>query len=164
MIRALVLNATYEPLSVVAGRRAVVLVWTERADSVHDSEEVLHSERLQLAVPSVVRLRSHVRVPYHREVSLSRRGVLARDGHSCQYCGSRAETIDHVLPRSRGGGHTWENVVAACRSCNVRKGDRLLPDCGLHLRRAPRAPHGSVWVTAAMDAVPAPWEPYLRVA
>jgi len=164
MVRALVLNATYEPLSVVAGRRAAVLVLTERADSVHDSGEVLHSERLALSVPSVVRLRLHVRVPYHREVSISRRGVLARDAHSCQYCGSRAETIDHVLPRSRGGGHTWENVVAACRTCNVRKGDRLLPDCGLRLRRDPGPPRGPLWVTAAMGVVPAPWEPYLKVA
>ncbi len=164
MVRALVLNATYEPLSVVAGRRAAVLVLTERADSVHDSGEVLHSERLALVVPSVVRLRFHVRVPYHREVSISRRGVLARDAHSCQYCGSRAETIDHVLPRSRGGGHTWENVVAACRTCNVRKGDRLLPDCGLRLRSDPGPPRGPLWVTAAMGVVPAPWEPYLQVA
>jgi len=164
MVRALVLNATYEPLSVVAGRRAAVLVLTERADSVHDSGEVLHSERLALVVPSVVRLRTHIRVPYHREVSISRRGVLARDAHSCQYCGSRAETIDHVLPRSRGGGHTWENVVAACRPCNVRKGDRLLPDTGLRLRRDPHAPRGPLWVTAAMGVVPAPWEPYLQVA
>jgi 5-methylcytosine-specific restriction endonuclease McrA len=164
MVRALVLNATYEPLSVVAGRRAAVLVLTERADSVHDSGEVLHSERLALSVPSVVRLRLHVRVPYHREVSISRRGVLARDAHSCQYCGSRAETIDHVLPRSRGGGHTWDNVVAACRPCNVRKRDRLLHETTMVLRRRPSAPRELTWVVVAVGTVPQHWEPYLHPA
>lgn len=164
MVRALVLNVTYEPLSVVAGRRAAVLVLTERAEVVHDSPEVLHSERLALPVPSVVRLRTLVRVPYQRHVSVSRRGVLARDAHACQYCGGRAETIDHVVPRSRGGTHVWDNVVAACRPCNLRKGDRLLPDSGLHLRRRPGVPVRSLWVTTAMGTVPADWQPYLQVA
>lgn len=164
MLRALVLNVTYEPLSVVAGRRAAVLVLTERAELVHESHEVLHSERLALPVPSVVRLRSLVRVPYQRTVAVSRRGVLARDIHACQYCGDRAETIDHVVPRSRGGSHTWDNVVAACRPCNLRKGDRLLVDCGLHLRSRPIAPCRSLWVTTAVGAVPALWEPYLQAA
>jgi len=164
MVRALVLNVTYEPLSVVTGRRAAVLVLTERADIVHDTDEVLHSERLALAVPSVVRLRTLVRVPYQRHVSVSRRGVLARDAHSCQYCGSRAETIDHVLPRSRGGTHVWENVVAACRPCNLRKGDRLLPDSGLRLQIRPTPPMRSLWVTTAVGTVPVDWQPYLQVA
>lgn len=164
MVRALVLNVTYEPLSVVTGRRAAVLVLTERADIVHDTDEVLHSERLALAVPSVVRLRTLVKVPYQRHLTISRRGVLARDAHRCQYCGSRAETIDHVRPRSRGGDHTWENVVAACRPCNLRKGNRLLSDSGLHLRTRPAPPRRSLWVTTAVGAVPALWQPYLQVA
>ncbi len=164
MVRSLVLNITYEPLSVVAGRRAAVLVLTDRADVVHASADVLHSERLSLAVPSVVRLRSLVKVPYQRHLSLSRRAVLARDLHSCQYCGSRAETIDHVRPRSRGGTHPWDNVVAACRPCNLRKGDRLLPDCGLRLFCHPVAPRRSLWVTTAVGAVPDDWQPYLQAA
>lgn len=164
MDRSLVLNITYEPLSVVAGRRAAVLVLSERADVVHESAAVLHSERLTLAVPSVVRLRTLVKVPYQRHLSISRRGVLARDGHSCQYCGTRAETIDHVRPRSRGGTHTWDNVVAACRPCNLRKGDRLLPDSGLRLRCHPGVPRRSLWVTTAVGAVPEDWQPYLQAA
>ena len=164
MVRALVLNVTYEPLSVVAGRRAAVLVLTDRAEVVHESEHVLHSERLSLAVPSVVRLRTLVRVPYQRHVAISRRGVLARDAHQCQYCGARAETIDHVVPRSRGGTHTWENVVAACRPCNLRKGDRLLPTAGLSLRCRPAPPRRSLWVATAVGSVPAHWEPYLLAA
>ncbi|HEX7132713.1 MAG TPA: HNH endonuclease [Iamia sp.] len=164
MVRALVLNVTYEPLSVVAGRRAAVLVLTERADVVHEGDEVLHSERLALPVPSVVRLRTLVKVPYQRHLSVSRRSVLARDAHRCQYCGSKAETIDHIVPRSRGGGHSWENVVAACRPCNLRKADRSLRDCGLQLRVPPGPPRRTLWVAAAVDAVPALWEPYLTAA
>lgn len=164
MVRALVLNVTYEPLSVVAGRRAAVLVLTERAEIVHEGDDVLHSEHLVLPVPSVVRLRTLVKVPYQRHLSVSRRGVLARDAHRCQYCGSKAETIDHVVPRSRGGGHSWDNVVAACRPCNLRKADRPLRDCGLKLRITPGPPRRTLWVTTAVDAVPALWEPYLHAA
>ncbi len=164
MIRALVLNVTYEPLSVVAGRRAALLVLSERAELVHESNEVLHSAHLALPVPSVVRLRSLVRVPYPRTIPLSRRGVLARDGHACQYCGARAETIDHVVPRSRGGTHTWENVVAACRPCNVRKGCRLLADTSLRLAVPPAPPRRTAWVAVAMGPVPPLWEPYLQAA
>ena len=164
MVRALVLNVTYEPLSVVAGRRAAVLVLTERADIVHEGDEVLHSERLALPVPSVVRLRALVKVPYQRHLSVSRRGVLARDAHRCQYCGSKAETVDHVVPRSRGGGHSWDNVVAACRPCNLRKADRSLRDCGLQLRVRTGPPRRSFWVRTAVDDVPALWEPYLTAA
>lgn len=164
MVRALVLNVTYEPLSVVSGRRAAILVLDERAEVVHEGDDVLRSERLVLPVPSVVRLRTMVKVPYQRHLSLSRRGVLARDGYSCQYCGARAETIDHVVPRSRGGEHSWGNLVAACRPCNLRKGSRSLHECGLRLRREPCVPRRSLWVTSTVGAVPALWEPYLQVA
>ena len=114
-----------------------------------------------IEIPSVVRLRYHVRVPYQRDVALSRRGVFARDGHACQYCGARAETLDHVVPRSRGGSHTWDNVVAACRPCNIRKRDRLLHETTMNLRARPRAPLGASWSIIASGSVPGEWEPYL---
>ncbi len=157
------LNATYEPLCVVPSRRAAVLVLAQKAELVHDTGELLRSERLVLEVPSVVRLRCYVRVPFQRLAPLNRRGVFARDGHRCQYCGASAESIDHVVPRSRGGEHTWENVVAACRPCNVHKRDRLLHETSMRLRRRPRAPHAVTWVVVAAGAVPSNWEPYLGV-
>src|SRR5690606_18760839 len=110
------------------------------------------------------RLRTFVKVPFRRRAPLNRRGVFARDGHRCQYCGAAAESIDHVVPRSKGGPHTWENVVAACRPCNVRKGDRLLAHTSMHLRRLPVAPRESTWITVAMGMVPSQWEPYLPQA
>ena len=164
MSRALVLNVTYEPLSVVGGRRAAVLVLADKADVVHDSPEALHSEHLVLSIPSVIRLRQLVRVPYERNVALSRRAVFVRDDHQCQYCGGLAETLDHVVPRSKGGPHTWENVVAACRRCNLRKGDRILGQIDMTLARRPAMARRFTWVITSVGSVPEVWEPYLTAA
>ncbi|MGQ0617400.1 MAG: HNH endonuclease [Acidimicrobiia bacterium] len=160
-MRALVLNASYEPLCVVASRRAVVLVLDEKAELVIATGLTLHSERLVVDIPSVVRLRTFVSVPYRRRVAVSRRAVMARDSGLCQYCGTRADSIDHVVPRSRGGTHTWDNVVAACRPCNVHKRDRLLAETSMRLRQRPAAPGGPSWSILAAGAVPRDWVPYL---
>jgi 5-methylcytosine-specific restriction endonuclease McrA len=160
----LVLNATFEPLSVVSERRAVVLVLDRKADVVHDTGAVLHSARLEVVVPSVIRLRAFVRVPYRWRAPLNRRSVFARDEYRCQYCGDPAESIDHVIPRSRGGEHTWENVVAACRPCNVRKRDRLLHETSMRLYRAPDVPRGLAWIALTVGPVPDAWTPYLSFA
>lgn len=161
MSRALVLNATFEPLCVVSTRRALVLVLDCKAELVHATDRVFHSERAAFAEPSVVRLSHYVKVPYQARVALNRRAVFARDGHRCQYCGAAAENIDHVVPRSKGGGHTWDNVVAACRRCNTRKEDRLLHDSGLTLRRNPVAPRERGWILVATGGARPDWEPYL---
>lgn len=161
---ALVLNATYEPLCVVPLRRAVVLVLAEKAVVVEAGTNVMHSERLALPVPSVVRLSRYVRVPYRREVPLTRRAVLDRDTHSCAYCGARADTIDHVRPRSRGGQHVWTNVVAACARCNHRKGDRLLAEMGWHLSVPPVQPAPTVAVVMGWTVREPSWERYLGFA
>ncbi|QXC62282.1 HNH endonuclease [Aquihabitans sp. G128] len=164
MVRALVLNATYEPLAVVTGRRAVVLVLADKADALDGSGLWLHAERLALEVPSVIRLRSVVKVSRSRDLPISRRGVFLRDEHRCQYCGDKAETLDHVVPKSRGGQHCWENVVAACRPCNVDKADRLLPETRFSLRRPPTQPRRLSWVTVAVGQVPDQWRPWLPIA
>lgn len=164
MSRALVLNTTYEPLCVVSARRAVVLILTQKADLVSDSGVKMRSERLAVDVPSVIKLRSFVRVPYRRRAALNRRAVFARDGSRCQYCAAPAESIDHVVPRSKGGEHVWENVVAACRPCNTRKRDRLLSETTMVLRRRPTAPRELSWIIVAVGRVPSDWEPYLQPA
>ncbi|MFQ5947942.1 MAG: HNH endonuclease [Acidimicrobiia bacterium] len=165
MAQALVLNATFEPLSVVPTRRAVVLVVREKAEMVEATGRVWNSERMAIEVPSVIRLRRFVKVPYRRRVALNRRAVLGRDRHQCQYCGRPAENLDHVVPRSRGGSHTWENVVAACRRCNARKGNRTLAEAGMRLLRSPRAPRRHGWLLVGLNAPPHPsWRPYLADA
>jgi 5-methylcytosine-specific restriction endonuclease McrA len=160
--RALVLNATYEPLCVVPIRRAVVLVLKQKAEILHVDGGVLHSERAEVPIPSVIRLKYFVRVPYRARVSLSRRAVFVRDSFACQYCGNAAENVDHIIPRSRGGTHTWENVVAACKRCNTHKEDRLPNEAGLKLRRKPTVPHETVWIVVAVGRVDPKWEPYLK--
>ena len=132
--RALVLNATFEPLGIVSSRRAVLLVLDTKAELVHTTERFFRAERMTVPEPSVVRLVRYVHVPHHYRVAVNRRTVFARDGSRCQYCGSAAENLDHVIPRSKGGPHTWENVVAACRRCNTRKEDRLPHEVGMVLR------------------------------
>jgi 5-methylcytosine-specific restriction endonuclease McrA len=159
---ALVLNATYEPLCVVPLRRAVVLVLAEKAVVVEAGDQVMHSERTSIAVPTVVRLSHYVRVPYRREVPLTRRGVLDRDAHLCVYCGTKADTIDHVRPRARGGQHIWTNVVAACARCNHRKGDRLLSELGWHLASPPVQPPATVAVVMGWAKRDPSWQPYLE--
>ena len=164
--RVLLLNATFEPLAVVTAKRAVVLMLTGKAECVEFTlDAAFHSESLTIPAPSVMRLSRYVRVPYRRAVPMTRAGVLRRDGRRCAYCAKRADTIDHVLPRSRGGPHSWENCVAACRSCNSRKADRLLEEIGWSLASSPRPPNraaGGVLVLA-VEPLPA-WEPWLGVA
>lgn len=161
--RSLVLNATYEPLCVVTARRALVLVLDERAEMLHSAERLYRSERMVIPEPSVVRLCRYVRVPYQTRVALNRRAVFARDGHRCQYCGADAENIDHVMPRSRGGPHSWENVVASCRSCNSRKEDRTPKEAGFVLRCNPIQPRERMWALIAGGSVRPDWEQYLGV-
>lgn len=161
MSRALVLNASYEPLSVVSARRATVLVLGGKADQVTPSGQLMHSEHIVIEVPSVIRLRQFVKVPFRRRAALNRRAVFSRDGGACQYCGGAAESIDHVIPRAKGGQHTWENVVAACRPCNVTKRDRLLHETSMTLRSTPRAPRGFGWIAVHVGTVPDDWREFL---
>lgn len=142
---ALVLNATYEPLCVVSVRRATILVLTAKAECVSDGDGILHSVHQNLPIPSVVRLTRYVKVPYRTHVGLSRRAIFARDGGRCAYCRGSAETIDHVFPKSRGGLHAWDNVVAACAKCNHSKGDKTPAELGWRLHAPPAAPRGVAW-------------------
>ena len=107
---------------------------------------MIHSASLRVPCPSVIRLRYMVKVPFVRRAALSRRAIFARDDHRCQYCGERADSIDHVVPRSKGGPHTWENVAAACRPCNLTKRDRTPDEAGMRLARPCRAPRATAWV------------------
>ena len=162
--RALVLNASYEPLSIVSSRRAVCLLLADKADIVECDDGVLRSVKLTIPAPTVVRLRYMVRVPRRAVAAVSRRAVFARDEYRCQYCGGRADSIDHVVPRSRGGLHVWENLAAACRPCNTAKRDRTPDEAGMRLMRPCRAPRGSAWVTLGAPLVPEAWKPYLALA
>jgi 5-methylcytosine-specific restriction endonuclease McrA len=159
--RALVLNASFEPLSIVSARRAVCLLLAEKAELLEADDRVLRSATLTIPAPTVVRLNYMVRVPRRAAVAVSRRAVFARDEYRCQYCGARADSIDHVVPRSRGGSHVWENLAAACRRCNMAKRDRTPDEAGMRLLRPCRAPRGTAWVALGAPGVPEAWRPYL---
>lgn len=164
--RVLLLNATYEPLTAVSLRRAIVLILRERADVVHAAAPGLavHSADTAVAVPSVIRLRTYVRVPYRATIPMTRAALMHRDRFRCGYCGAKATTIDHVLPRSRGGGHTWENCVACCAGCNHRKADHLLSDLGWTLHTPLVAPKGRHWrLLATVKEIDPAWAQYIDV-
>lgn len=155
------LNATYQPLNVVSIKRAVVLVLKDKAEILEEDGGSLHSEKIIMPIPSVIRLAYFVKVPFGDGIPLTRRTVFARDNYICQYCGGRAESIDHVIPRSRGGSHIWENVVASCRKCNSKKENKLPEEAGLHLRRSPRKPHQHLKIISAAAEVHPSWQNYL---
>lgn len=144
----LVLNQNYEPLNVCSIRRAITLVIGDKAEILERYPDVLHSARRAFALPSVIRLLSFIRRPRPR-IKMSRREVFIRDRYTCQYCGRHGHelTIDHVIPRSRGGLHEWTNVVACCRTCNHRKGNKSLIQVGMTLRTLPFEPRPSNYYT-----------------
>lgn len=136
----LLLNANYEPLNVCNIRRAVSLILVGKAEVLTDSSDKVQSSERQWTAPSVVRMRYQVRRPMP-QLRLSRHSILARDSHTCQYCGSTRDlTIDHVLPRWNGGTNSWDNLVTCCRKCNLKKGDKTPEQAKMKLARKPRRP------------------------
>ena len=163
MGQVLVLNASYEPLNVCSVRRAHVLVFKGKAEVVEDLGRPLRSAAERFVWPHVIRLLTYVRVPRSVRRKISRRALFARDGWRCQYCGTEGGklTLDHVVPRSRGGESVWENVVTSCAPCNLRKGSRTVEEAGFRLPHPPRAPAPALFVTLAAPRIPDRWEPYL---
>jgi len=161
----LVLNQNYEPLNVCNLPRAFRLVFGEKAEVVEYDHQEIRTPSSAYRAPSVIRLQHMIRRPRPR-VRLSRREVFARDGHVCQYCGRQGGdmTLDHVVPRHRGGAHTWENLVTACKSCNHRKGGRLPDEARLRLLRTPVEPRSdvySLYSTYLRDDRNEAWRTYL---
>ena len=140
----LVLNVNYEPLNVCSTRRAFALLFAEKADILLNGRGYIASGSIKFELPSVIRLRYMIKRP-RPQVSLSKREILRRDNHTCQYCGRNhvGMTIDHVVPKRLGGGHSWSNLVAACASCNRRKGGLNLEHTNMRLRRKPVEPTAS---------------------
>jgi len=169
----LLLNVTYEPLGVIPIRRAISLLMRGVAEGVEGIAARLHTPSTVFEVPSVLRLRYYVNVP-RRGATWNRHGVLARDGYTCVYCGAhvgeqrhgriltRADfTVDHLIPRSRGGGNTWGNTACACCWCNGRKGGRTPHEAGMRLRWEPKTPRVNYLIVSGK--MPAEWKVYLQV-
>ena len=164
-MRTLVLNAGYEPLAVVSFKRALLLVMNQKATVLlHEEGTPVYATSGSWERPSVILLTRYVRTPRVHAVPVSRRGVLRRDEHRCAYCARSASTIDHVLPRSRGGRDTWENLVACCLRCNNTKGDHTPAEMGWQLRFTPRMPQGRSWVVRGFERPLPQWDEYLATA
>jgi 5-methylcytosine-specific restriction endonuclease McrA len=162
----LVLNATYEPINVTPARRAIVLVLKGVATTEEEDGNFVHSARVAIRIPSVIRLTEFRRIPYQTR-ALSRKNILLRDRYTCQFCGrvfpAGDLTLDHVIPRSRGGHTDWDNLVACCHACNNLKGDRLPEEAGVRLLRVPRpfTLHTSRQLMRMMGSSDDRWRKYL---
>ena len=163
MQQVLVLNASYEPLNVCSVRRAHVLVWKGKAEVIEELPLRLHAASDTYPWPHVIRLVRYVRVPRALKRTISRRVLFARDSWQCVYCGTAGGrlTLDHVVPRSRGGESSWENVVTSCSPCNLRKGDRLLEEAAMTLPVPPRPPAPVLFIRLAAPEIPQRWLIYL---
>lgn len=163
--RVLVLNASFEPINVCTVKRAIVLILKDKAEVIDGGERELHSATGTHTRPSVIRLVSYVRIPYDAlRRRITRRAVFARDGWSCQYCGRTGSlTMDHVVPRSKGGDTSWENVVTCCPTCNRRKGDKLPDQAGMKPRKHPVAPQSTIFIHVASPTIPVSWQPYVSM-
>ncbi|MCA1630800.1 MAG: HNH endonuclease [Acidobacteria bacterium] len=164
--RVLVLNASYEPINVCSERRAVVMIFKGVARMEEHNGHMLHSSRITMHAPSVIRLTEYIHIPFKNR-SLSRKNILLRDHSTCQYCGKGLPpselTLDHVHPRSRGGESSWDNLVACCKRCNHRKGSRTPEEAGMHLVRRPRgfSLHVSRQIMRYLGRADETWRKYL---
>ena len=159
----LMLNQNYEPLTVCSARRAIIMLLLGKVDLVESYDGLrVRSANFSVPLPSVVRLGWYVKVPY-KKILLTRKNIIKRDRHTCQYCGDRKGplTVDHVIPKRLGGKDHWENLVCACARCNNKKGDRLPNEAGLKLARKPRRPNHITFIQSFIGISDERWKPYL---
>jgi 5-methylcytosine-specific restriction endonuclease McrA len=156
--KVLVLNSTFSPINITSWKRALLLLLNEKAETIEASERIV-SKRFIL--PFVIRLKKYIPLPMSTVV-LSRKSIFLRDNHTCQYCGKHSElTIDHIIPKSKGGGDTWTNMIACCIRCNNRKGDRTPEVAGLKLKRLPYRPPSILYLhMTRLGSVPQVWNDY----
>ena len=158
----MVLNQSYEPIMVIGARRAIILILSEKVDALENYRELIHSVYLTLPLPSVIKLKQYARIR-RKDIVLSRKNILKRDNHTCQYCGIRSVpmTIDHIIPRQRGGEDSWYNLVAACVVCNTRKGNRRPREVQMKLVKRARKPTMILHLQKFVKQFQGTWRPYL---
>jgi len=161
--KVLVLNQSYEPVSICSAKKAIILLYLTKAELIAKRDgKIVRSVKDFYPHPSVIRISRFLKAPF-KKIELSRKNILKRDGFRCQYCGHKATnlTIDHVIPKSRGGTDNWENLVAACHKCNNRKGNRTPEEANMTLINKPRKPHHILFIKQYMGKVDDNWKPFL---
>jgi 5-methylcytosine-specific restriction endonuclease McrA len=164
MRRVLVLNQDYSPISVCSAERAFLLLFLDKAELVHEVDDaMLRTVNQHYPMPSVIRLQRYINIPYKR-VMLTRQNLFKRDGSQCQYCGSTKDlTLDHVIPKSKGGQSTWTNLTTACQKCNSIKGDKTPEEAGMPLVKRPFKPSYVMFVRNYSGFTSEAWIKYLSV-
>lgn len=161
--KVLLLNQSYEPLTICNVKKAIILIILGKAELIARNEKKhLHTVNKSFPWPSVVRLNGYIRVPF-KKIILTKKNVLKRDAHKCCYCG-RSDlplTLDHIIPKSKGGDDSWENLVTACLPCNNKKGDRTLEEAQMKLRTKPYAPNHIIFIKNHNGKIEDCWKPYL---
>ena len=162
--QVLLLNNDFEPLTLCSARRAIVMVWTGKAEIIETTDRYLHSVSAAFSIPAIVRLLGYIHARHRWNIQLTKQNVLKRDRRTCQYCGATEKymTVDHIIPRSHGGGESWENLVCACPSCNNRKGSRTLEQLEMELLSKPRKPNYRTFLFSK-GTILSVWRPYLRI-
>ena len=158
----LILNQDYQPLSVCNVRRSLLLLFLEKAEMLHNRPDYkIRTVSSEFDFPSVIRLRKYTRIPF-KNIVLTRKNVMRRDGNRCQYCGSSSDlTIDHVIPKSRNGKDTWDNLVTACNKCNHKKGNKTPSEGGMNLKKEPYRPNHIIFLRDYIGHIEDPWKAYL---
>ena len=161
----LLLNQNFEPLTTCSARRAIVMVWAGKAEMIESTGLCVHSVSISFDVPSIIRLLLYVSISHRWNIQLTKQNILKRDHKTCQYCGRNegSMTVDHVIPRSQGGGETWGNLVCACALCNNKKGDRTLQEAGMKLIRKPKKPNLKSFIFHNKGPVHSTWRAYLKI-
>ena len=160
--KVLLLNQSYQPLMTLGAKRAIILSFTDKVEVLERYSVQIHSINLSLFIPSVIRLRDYVKFNKKR-ISLSRKNILKRDDHVCQYCNTKSNfmTVDHIVPKDKGGKDSWENLVAACVLCNTKKGNKLLQDISIKLLKKPKIPSILFNLQRDLSNAQNSWKPYL---
>lgn len=161
--QVLVLNQNYEPMSITNAKKAIILIFLEKAEIIENHNDLkVRSVNLSFPLPSIIRLTRFIRVPRKRIV-LSRKNIVKRDNHQCQYCGTTdvPVTVDHIIPKGRGGEDTWENLVCACTKCNNKKRNRTPEEAGMALLKKPQRPSHIFFIRYFVGKLDNSWKPYL---
>ena len=161
--KVLLLNQSFEPLMIIGAKRAILLIFSEKVETIENYRELIHSAYLSMKLPSVIRLKHYARIQ-KKNIVLTRKNILKRDNYTCQYCNTHSHqrmTIDHIVPRNKGGRDTWENLVTACMGCNTKKGNHLLHEIEMKLVLNPKKPTIISQFQKHVKQYQDMWRPYL---
>ena len=163
--KVLLLNSSYEPISVINGKKAITMLITKKVDYIEKTQLFINSEKLKISLPLIVKLKSYIYLE-KRKIALTRKNIFKRDSYKCQYCGKSASslTIDHVIPKNKGGKDSWDNLVSACMKCNLNKADSFLKDINMRLINSPKKPHYLIYMQEHVSNEYKSWKPYLYMS